>query len=207
MLRLVPFVVLALTLAAVPVARADDDAGVAVKPASSSGDVGPMSHLYQTWNNCGPASVAMVLSQLGVAVSQEDARLALRGPDLRRGMPAQNVDPWVRALFGLRAVVRTGGTPEQVKRFVANGFPVIVTQWLDDASRTAHYRVVRGFSDVAGAFYVNDPMRGANVALGYEWFVDNWRSFGYRYLVIYRPAEEARVKALVGADWDDVAMR
>ena len=26
-------------------------------------------------------------------------------------------------------------------------------------------------------------------------------------MVIYRPADEARVKALVGADWDEVAMR
>jgi hypothetical protein len=180
---------------------------VQLAPAGPRGDVGAMGHVWQTFNNCGPAAVVMALSTLGVNASQEEARLALRGEDIRRGMPANNVNPWVASRFGLRAVVRTNGTSESVKRFVANGFPVVVTQWLEDPSRIAHYRVVRGYDDARGAFLVNDSMRGANVALGYAWFDANWQPFLYRYLVLYRPEDEPKVRALVGEDWDAMRMR
>lgn len=204
----VPLLVLVVALAApAQVARADDTSTLGLREAPARAELGAMSHVWQTWNNCGPASIVMALSSFGYDVSQEEARLALRGPDVRRGMPAQNVDPWLRARLGLRAIARTDGTVDQVKRLVANGFPVVVTQWLEDGDRIAHYRVVRGYSDADRVFFVNDPMRGANVALTYDWFAANWRDFSYRYLVVYRPEDEAKVKALVGADWDEVAMR
>ncbi len=172
-----------------------------------------MSHVYQTWNNCGPASVVMALSSMGVSVSQETARLALRGEDIRRGMPAQNVEHWVDENFGLRAVVRTGGTFDLLRRFVANGYPVLVTEWLEDppgalsTSRIAHYRVVRGYDDARGVFVSNDPYRGAKVRLDYAWFARSWLPFLNRYVVIYRPDDEARVRAILGEDWDDVRAR
>ena len=199
---------------AIVTARSDEiapevaPAAVDIAAAGPKADVGPMRHIWQTWNNCGPASVVMALSNLGIDVTQEVARLALRGPDVSRGMPAQNVSPWVGEQFGLKAVVRTNGTRELVRTLVANGFPVIVTQWLYDApSRIAHYRVVRGYDDATGVFVVNDPMRGASVALPYAWFDTSWQVFLYRYLVIYRPADETRVRAIVGPDWDDSVMR
>jgi len=36
--------------------------------------------------HCGPAAVVMALSTFASTAKQEDARLALRGPDVRRGM-------------------------------------------------------------------------------------------------------------------------
>lgn len=172
-----------------------------------------MQWVGQTWNNCGPASVVMALSALGVQVSQEVARLALRGEDIRRGMPATNIGPWVAANFGLRALVRTNGTADLLKRLAANGFSVLVTQWLEDPPgayatyRIAHYRVVRGYDEARGAFVTNDPYRGANVALDYAWFDRAWQPFLYRYLVIYRPNDEARLRALLGPDWDEASAR
>ena len=125
-----------------------------------------MRYVAQTWDNCGPASVVMVLSTPWPRVPQEAARLGLRGPDINRGMPAQNVAPWVGELYGLKALVRTNGSRDIVRRFVANGFPVIVTQRLQDPpSRTAHHRVVRGYDDRTATFLVNDPIRGAGVSL------------------------------------------
>jgi hypothetical protein len=174
----------------------------------ATGDVGRMSYVAQTWNNCGPASVVMALSNLGLDVTQEVARLALRGPDISRGMPAQNVSPWVEGQYGLKALVRTNGTRDLVRTFVANGFPVIVTQWLlDPPSRIAHYRVVRAYDDRTRRFLVNDPMRGAGVWLDYAWFDSSWQVFLYRYLVIYRPEDEGKVRAIVADDWADATMR
>lgn len=179
------------------------------KEAPASYLIPDMKHIYQTLNNCGPASVVMALSTFGVDASQEDARLALRGPDVRRGMGPQGVDGWVNANFGLRAMWRNDGTNDLVRRLVANGFAPMVTQWMQDpsVSRIAHWRTVRGYDDAERVFFVNDPMLGNNVALSYDWFAANWQSFSYRYLVIYRPEDEPLLHAIVGADWNELVAR
>ncbi len=208
MARLSAILTLIATLVAGSVAHADKGTALATGGAPARADVDSIAQVWQTWNNCGPASVVMALSTIGVDASQEEARLALRGEDIRRGMPSRNVDPWLRSKYGLRAIARTNGTQDQLKRFVASGIPVVVTQWLEDPpSRIAHYRIVRGYDDARGVFYVNDPVRGPNLALSYDWFEENWKVFAYRYLVVYRTADEARVKNLVGEDWDEATMR
>jgi hypothetical protein len=193
-------------LAAFPYAARADDTSAAL-PARA--DVGPMRHLWQSLNNCGPASVVMALSTFGIDADQEEARLALRGPDVRRGMGPGGVGPWVDQLYGLRSISRMNGTLELIKRFVANGFAPMVTQWMQDPtiSRIAHWRTVRGYDDDLGVFYVNDPMLGANVPLSYEWFNANWQPFSYRWMVIYRPADEAHLQQVVGPDWAESTMR
>ncbi len=164
----------------------------------------PMAHVWQSMNNCGPAAAVMALSTLGLTVSQESARLVLRGEDENRGMGPGGVAPWVEKEFGLRAVWRTGGTNEMMKRLIANGFTPMVTQWLEDPSRSrvAHWRTVRGYDQAHELFYVNDSMRGNNLALSYGEFAQSWQVFGYRYLVIYRPEDEPKIQALLGGDWD-----
>jgi hypothetical protein len=168
-----------------------------------------MKHVWQSLNNCGPAAVVMALSTLGVDVSQETARLALRGTDVRRGMGPQGVGPWVKENWDLRSTWRNGGTVETIKTLVANGFAPMVTQWMQDpwVSRIAHWRTVRGYDDAKAVFYVNDSMLGNMVPLSYEWFGRNWQSFSYRYMVIYRPDDEKLLKAIMGPQVSDAVMR
>jgi len=168
-----------------------------------------MKHVWQSLNNCGPASVVMTLSTFGIDVSQETARLPLRGTNILSGMGPQKVDGWVNESFGLRSIWRNNGTNDLLRRLVANGFSPMVTQWMQDplVSRIAHWRVVRGYDDGAATFYVNDPMLGQMVPLSYQWFQNNWQPFSYRYMVIYDPKDEALLRAIVGNDWSDVKMR
>ena len=172
-------------------------------------ELGPMRHLWQTLNNCGPAAVVMALSLFGIEADQEVARQALRGPDVRRGMGPGPVDPWVSEQYGLRSVSRVNGTVELMKRLVANGFAPMVTQWMQDPSisRIAHWRVVRGYDDDTTSFFVNDPMLGANVSLSYDWFNANWQPFSYRWMVLYEPKDLGRLQQLIGADWSESGMR
>lgn len=190
--------------AVAPAAPAPEPKAAAAKAAFDD-----MKHVWQSLNNCGPASVVMALSTFGIDVSQESARVPLRGTSVLSGMGPQRVDGWVNANFGLRSVWRNNGTNDLLRRLVANGFAPMVTQWLKDpsVSRIAHWRVVRGYNDTASAFYVNDPMLGSMVPLSYQWFQNNWQSFSYRYLVIYDPKDEALLRAIIGDDWIDVKMR
>src|SRR5206468_10402949 len=135
---------------------------VAVKATLPRADLGDVRQQWQSLNNCGPASVVMVLSTFGISADQEQARLALRGPDWRRGMSPVGVDPWVKELYGLRAAWRNNGTSAPLKALLSNGFGAMVTQWMEDpsVSRIAHWRSVVGYDDAKGVFYSNDPMRG-----------------------------------------------
>jgi peptidase C39-like protein len=168
-----------------------------------------MKHVWQSLNNCGPASVVMALSTFGIDVSQESARVPLRGTNILSGMGPQRVDGWVSASYGLRSVWRNNGTNDLLRRLVANGFAPMVTQWMQEPtiSRIAHWRVVRGYDDATSTFFVNDPMLGRMVPLSYDWFQRNWQPFSYRYLVIYDPKEEALLSAIIGDDWSDAKMR
>ena len=179
------------------------------KEAPAAAQFDEMRHVWQSLNNCGPAAVVMALSTFGIGESQEVARLALRGPDVRRGMGPQGVDPWVKDNFGLRSMWRNNGTNALLKQLVANGFAPMVTQWMVDPgiARVAHWRTVRGYDDARGVFYVNDSMLGNMVPLSYGWFGANWQSFAYRYMVIYRPEDEPLLKAIVGKDWSDTHVR
>jgi hypothetical protein len=179
------------------------------KEAPASAVFNDMKHVWQSLNNCGPAAVVMALSAMGVDVNQETARLALRGTNVNRGMGPQGVGPWVKDNFDLRSTWRNNGTNALIKRLIANGFVPMVTQWMQDPtiSRVAHWRTVRGYDDARGVFYVNDSMLGNMVPLTYDWFGRNWQSFAYRYMVIYRPEEEALLKAVIGADWSDSYVR
>ena len=179
------------------------------KDAPASVVVPDMKHVWQSLNNCGPAAVVMALSALGIDVNQETARLALRGTDVRRGMGPQGVGPWVKENFDLRSTWRNGGTNDLMKRLIANGFIPMVTQWMQDpsVSRIAHWRTVRGYDDAKGVFYVNDSMLGNMVALSYDWFGRNWQSFAYRYMVIYEPAQEPLLQAVLGKDWSEMYVR
>ena len=193
----------AASVAAPPVDQGPDPRSA---PASASID---MKHVWQSLNNCGPASVVMALSSLGIDVSQEDARIPLRGANVLSGMGPQKVDPWISANFGLRAVWRNNGTNDLLRRLVANGFTPMVTQWMQDPSisRIAHWRVVRGYDDALATFYVNDPMLGRMVPLSYQWFQNEWQPFSYRYLVVYDPKDELLLRRIVGEDWNDLRMR
>lgn len=206
--------VAAAPVAAVAPAAAPVEAAIAVpavepKAAPSALVMPEMKHVWQSLNNCGPASVVMALSTFGVDVTQEVARVPLRGTNVLSGMGPQRVDGWVKENFGLRSVWRNNGTNDLLKRLVANGFAPMVTQWMQDPSisRIAHWRVVRGYDDAASMFYVNDPMLGNMVGLSYQWFQNNWQPFSYRYMVIYDPKDESLVKSIIGDDWIDSKMR
>jgi len=178
---------------------------VEVKAALPALDNTAMSHVWQSLNNCGPAAVVMALSTMGIGESQEVARLALRGPDQNRGMGPAPVDPWVKERFGIRSMSRNSGTNELMKKLLSNGFAPMVTQWMQDpwVSRISHWRTVRGYDDERGVFYVNDSMLGRGVPLPYDWFATNWQPFSYRYMVLYRPEDEPRLRTIIGDDWSD----
>ncbi len=167
----------------------------------------PMSHVWQTWNNCGPATVAMCLSYFGRAETQSDVAVVLRPDAEDKNINPQEMAAYVQSL-GLGAVARVNGRDEVLKSLLSNGIPVIVEQWHvpEDDPGMGHYRLVRGYDEVEAVFITHDSLTGPNERLTYAEFDEGWRVFNRAYVVVYPPEKQQVVEAILGAETDDLTM-
>ena len=167
----------------------------------------PMTHVWQTWNNCGPATVAMCLSYFGRAETQADVAAILRPDPEDKNISPQEMAAYVRGL-GLGATARVNGRAAVLKSLLSNGIPVIVEQWHvpEGDPGMGHYRLVRGYSDSDGVFVAYDSLTGPDERLSYAAFDEGWRVFNRAYVVIYPLEEQRVVETILGADADDATM-
>lgn len=159
---------------------ASTGAGFGARPQSVYLQVG---YEAQTFNNCGPASVASVLRAFGRQVSQRDYQQVLRPT----GGYTQTRD--VSELLtrqGLLAPLRRGGTVEAIKDELAAGHPVIVLQYHSVYGKTPHFRVVRGYDETQGILIMSDSISGPNVALTEHDFGVLWNMQGRQYIPVSR---------------------
>lgn len=169
---------------------------------ATSANLGPLINIPQTWNNCGPASIAEVLAYWGIARTQEQARLALRVDGTAVGMTPYGIPSYARGL-GLRALMGVGGSEALVKGLIAGGFPVIVHQLVSLSDPVGHWRPIQAFDDRQGIFVASDPYLGPDHPIGYDDFASMWSQRGYAFVVLYPPARQARLSAILTAShWD-----
>ncbi|MCW5850200.1 MAG: C39 family peptidase [Anaerolineae bacterium] len=208
-LALLVFAVSVMSVGAAPAPDTDIAApaanGVTPRPAPAAYFMGQLKHSVQTLNNCGPASVVSAMSFYDIDVSQEEARKVLRPYAESRGMSQHVIPPYV-AKFGLQAKVRLNGNDDLVKALVANDIPVIVLQYISETWRLGHFRVVQGYDDRAGVFYVNDSLLGPNIAISYRSFDSRWDYNWSYYVPVFRPDQAPLVAAILGPDWTDKGM-
>ena len=195
-----------------------------VTPVAAEAEI-VVDHTAQMWNNCGPATLTMNFSHLGLEMHQREAARFLKpnGDD-------KNVSPEQLAALaeaqGFEARIRMGGDLALLRRFLSNGFPVIVERWLlpEDHGGMGHYSlltgyrleeaprtVVEGAEEVVAAprevFLAEDSYFGPDRVIPAAELVAGWRIFNYKYIVVYRPAEREWVDALLGPWVDDEYMR
>lgn len=216
--RLLPGVVLVLLLAlGAGAARAveqpePDDASQSVNLLPERVMLEGMQRVWQDYNRCSAAALTMQLSYW-----REDVNY-WRTID---GLNPHSDDVSVRlaemsdyaAEFGLASIERTGGTLEIVKTLVANGFPVLIENVYYDGGNVmldwmSHNKVVMGYDDELGVLYTFDSLLGfgpqnTGRALPYEDVDDLWRPLHRGYFVLYEPQDEARLRGILGPQWDE----
>ncbi len=178
-----------------------------------------LRHEHQGWNNCGPATLTMLLSYYGCERTQQDA-----APVLKPDADDKNVSPWEMASYvrdqGFEAITRVDGDIERLKVLLRAGFPVIVETWYvrDASDQLGHYRLIVGYDDAAGSepgatsggqagqFMTYDSLHGPDVPIGYQELDELWRVFNRLYLVVYTPERWDALAAILGPDLDEAAM-
>ncbi len=190
---------------------------LAHQPAQSAVSLSGFTHMWQTWNNCGPATLAMNLSYFGSTLDQ-----AAIGTVLRRHPDDKNVSPEELAAFaasqGYHAQVRVNGSADLMRLLLSNGVPVLIETWLEEDPNDGmgHYRMLTGYDDAAqywigydsyvdtGLFSSLGPYRG--IRMSYAETDALWKVFNRTYLLIYTDAQAPAVASIYGNTLDQTVM-
>jgi tetratricopeptide (TPR) repeat protein len=167
-----------------------------------------LKHEYQTWNNCAPASTAMLLSFYGKTETQKDI-----APFLKPNWDDKNVSPsevllYLQTHTEFGATYRINGDLTLLKRLVSNNIPLMVETWFEYKPNDGmgHFRIVKGYSDEKKEFYVFDSYKGPNIVLNYSAFDEDWKVFNRTYIIAYKKSDEKIITSLLGESIDDKAM-
>ena len=169
--------------------------------------LGGFTHIYQQWNNCGPATLTMALTFFGEAADQGPAAAWLKpNPE------DKNVSPWQMRAYveervaGVRALTRVGGDLTRLKTLIAAGFPVLIEAGYDPEPERlgwmGHYLLVYGYDDESAHFSTHDSYSGPGLDYSYAYIERFWSHFNHTYLVLYEASREAELLALLGTDAD-----
>ena len=165
--------------------------------------------VYQTFNNCGPATLSMALSWYGISVSQEELAQKMRPYQVEGGdnddktIFTQEFAHWAEE-YGLKSVSRVNGTIELLKLFTANDVPVVVKTWLKPGEDIGHFRFMRGFDETKQVVVVDDSYHGPSRRVSYYDFLSMWQPFNYAYIILYPPEKEEIVRTILGGEGDEI---
>lgn len=163
------------------------------------------THAFQTFNNCGPASLSMALSFYDIFVSQKEL-----GDELRPWQNPQGINDDKSVTlpelakkatdFGLVAFYRPGGDIDLLKKFIVNNLPVITRTLTKTGEDIGHYRVVYGYDDSVNQIVQNDSLQGKALTFSYKNFMGLWKPYGYEYLVLVSPDKQKVVETMLGVN-------
>lgn len=165
-------------------------------------------HIFQSFNNCGPAALSMALRFYGINVTQAELGQALRPYQIPGG---DNDDKSVTLEevakkgeeYGLIPYLRPMGNDELVKQFIANDIPVITRTWLKKDDDIGHYRIIKGYDDTQGIFIQDDSLQGKDLEYSYADYDDIWKKFNYEYLVLVPKEKQELAERIIGEDTDE----
>ena len=175
-----------------------------------------LDHWWQTWNNCGPATLAMNLSYYGSRAGQAEVAAALRPDPDDKNVTPEEMAAYARSL-GFGALVRVNGDAERLRQLLAAGIPVLIETWHEPepGNGMGHYRLLVGYDDPAGEWIAYDSYdaRGVSrdgpysgIRLPYDELGWLWDVFNRVYLVVFPPDQAPALEAILGPDLADAAM-
>ncbi len=185
-------------------------------PLSPQVELTGLTHAWQTWNNCGPATLSMALSYYGSKLSQADVAAVMRP-----NRDDKNVNPGEMADFarsqGFLALVRINGDADRLRALLGNGIPVLIETWLEPEpdDGMGHYRLLTGYNDAQREWtvydaYVSTGVKGNGPYEGIRMPYDDldylWSVFNRPYIIIYTPNQAGIVQSILGAEANDEAM-
>jgi tetratricopeptide (TPR) repeat protein len=164
-----------------------------------------MRHQQQSWNNCGPATLSMLLSYFGDASTQRDIAQVIKPYNDDKNVSPEELVAFAQSA-GYKARIVIGGDIALIKTFVASNLPVIVETWFipDPNDEMGHYQLLVGYDGDTLRFF--DSYHGPNVTHSVDEFDPLWKVFNRLFVVAWRDGEDALVQNILGPRWDETTM-
>ncbi|MGD2076979.1 MAG: C39 family peptidase [Chloroflexota bacterium] len=192
-------------------------------PAPPAARLDGVKHHFQTWNNCGPATLAMALSYFGLDQNQEETAAILKPDPEDRNVSPHEMADYVNNNTTLSAISRSNGNLDLLKRLLAAGFPVIVELGLDPPGEYrwmgwyGHYLLVVAYDDQDEQVWVFDSWFGTSEVPGenadaqgriisYDELDRYWRQFSRNYIAISESSQQTDLAEIIGPAMDDESM-
>ena len=171
-------------------------AGVpAARPAYvTSASLPGMPLVRQGYNQCGPASLQMILAYWGLGMDQTDIG-RLTKPDPRAYMGVTAIASFASSV-GLASLTVHGATLNMIRALVAQGIPVLALSYFNTPGAVPHWRVISGFDDAKETLMVHDPLAGY-IAIRYSDFETLRGGLGGIIAAVYPPTYSRRVQVAV----------
>lgn len=161
----------------------------------------------QTFNNCGPAAVSMVLQHFGYNISQEETKAHLRTNPDDKNVFIGEISSYIKNDYNVDNKVLFNGDLKTIKTLVANGVYVVVEDWLHPNEDIGHVLIIRGFDDSEGVLIADDSYFGVGIKYPYStWDETQWKPYNREYMPVYLHEMENLVKAIVGENWNESTM-
>jgi len=160
-------------------------------------------HIFQTFNNCGPAALSMALSYFGIQKTQHELGSQMRpyqNPQGDNDDKSVTLEELVKKTleFNLLSYYRPNGSIEIAKQFISEGIPVVTRTRLKETDDIGHFRIIKGYDDTTQTFLQDDSLQGHNLTYSYESFSQLWETFHFEYLVLFPPEKHEIVKNILG---------
>lgn len=164
--------------------------------------------VIQTFNNCGPASLSMMLSYYGINIGQEDLATQLRPYN---NVSGDNDDKSVTIPemakkaqeYDLITYHRPGGDTKLIKQFISYDIPVLTRTWLSLGEDIGHYRIIKGFDDEKKIIIQDDSYQGQNLIFSYDDFDVLWSKYNYEYMVAVPHDKKDIAEKIIGQNLDE----
>lgn len=170
----------------------------------------------QDINNCGPATLAMLLRYYGWEGDQFTISDQIKPLREDRNVNVEELAAYSLTRVGwLETQYRVGGDLTLLRRLLASGFPVIVEEgfimqesyWPNDDRWAGHYLLLTGYNDDTQSFIAHDTFVSPNRVISYADLDKHWKAFNRVYMLVYPPAQREQVQQILGAHWDRDANR
>jgi tetratricopeptide (TPR) repeat protein len=190
-----------------PIDETSKEQDIIAREASTKALLPGAKWIAQTFNNCGPATTSMVLQYFGYTVNQNETKAALRTNSDDKNVFTYEMADYLRSQYNIESKLLYNGNIALLKKLVANGFYVVVEDWLHPNEDIGHVTIIRGFDDEKGVLIADDSYIGINITYPYEEFDQTqWKAFNREYLPVYRLGNEKLLKDIIGSAWDTKTM-
>jgi hypothetical protein len=163
----------------------------------------------QGYNNCGPASITVLMSYWGIEFTEKEAASFLKPDPEDPNVRPDEIGEFVEK-YGYHALIRVNGDFDTIRKFILAGYPVLIESGYNPEPNTvgwtSHYLTLVGYSDAMQGFVAMDTYRRPNWFYAYNEVDYYWRQFNRRYIIIYRDNQYAAVSSIIGENLDDTKM-